>query len=458
MEHRIARFIAGLRAMGVRVSIAESQDAWRAIEDLGIADRDQFKLSLRATLVKDYADYDTFDDLFPLYFGNEPPPLLNPQAELSQEEQQMLMQAVKDLAGDLQELLNWLLSGQGPSKEEMDDLAQQAGMDNANSPYQSRWYARRMQRLLGWDRLDELLDMLWEYLAEMGMDPQSIQQLKQQVGQNKETVGEQLEQFAGEKIQDNMIEEQRRRPETINDLMQRPFGSLNESDLDALRDQVRRLAARIRTRAALRQKRAKEGKLDAKATIRANQRYGGVPLDIKMKKKRLKPKLLVLIDVSRSMEYVVEFFLRLTYELQDQIQKSYSFAYYDHLEDVTTDLAVNRVEEAIRIIGDKLPYIPYGTNLGVCLRQFSADHMSKVDSRTTVIVVGDGRNNYNDPALGVFADVRKRARKMIWMNPEYPAQWGTGDSDMHAYQPMCTSVYQVRNLQQLTEAIDHMLG
>ena len=79
MEHRITRFIAGLRAMGVRVSVAESQDAWRAIENLGITDREQFKLLLRSTLVKDYADYDTFDELFPLYFGNEPPPLLNPR-------------------------------------------------------------------------------------------------------------------------------------------------------------------------------------------------------------------------------------------------------------------------------------------------------------------------------------------------------------------------------------------
>jgi hypothetical protein len=458
MEHRITRFIAGLRALGVRVSIAESQDAWRAIKHLGIIDRDAFKLTLRSTLVKDYADYETFEELFPLYFGNEPPPLLNPEAELSQEEQQMLNQAVKDLAGDLQELLQWLLSGQGPGQDEMNDLAQQSGLENGNSPSQARWYARRMQRLLGWDRLDELLDLLWEYLAEMGMDPQSIQQLKQQVGQNKETVGQQLEQFAGEQIQDNMTEQMRRRPETINDLMQRPFSSLSETDLDALRDQVRRLAARIRSRAALRQKRAKEGKLDAKQTIRANQRYGGVPLDLKMKKRRLKPKILVMVDVSRSMEYVVEFFLRLTYELQDQIQKATSFAFYDHLEDVTTDLAVNRVEQVMAIIADKLPYIPYGTNLGGCLKQFSADHMSKVDSRTTVIVVGDGRNNGNDPALNIFGDIRKRARKLIWMNPEYPAQWGTGDSDMAVYQPLCSAVYQVRNLQQLTDAIDHMLG
>jgi len=458
MEQRITRFIAGLRALGVRVSVAESQDAWRAIEHMGIINKDSFKLTLRSTLVKDYADYETFDELFPLYFGNEPPPLLNPAAELSPEEQQMLWQAVEELAGDLQELLQWLLAGQGPTREEMEDLAGQAGMENADSPHQARWYARRMQRLLGWDKLQQILDMLWEYLAEMGMSPQAIDQLKAQVGENKETVSEQLEQFAGEQIRDNMAENVRRRPETINDLMQRPFGSLSESDLDALRDQVRRLAARIRSRAALRQKRAKKGKLDAKSTIRANQRYGGVPLDLKMKYRRLKPKLVIFLDVSTSMRHVTEFFIRLLYELQDTIQKTRSFAFIDHLEDVTSDMNSRRAEAAIDAVLHKLPSGFYNTDLGNSLKQFAADHMAAVDSRTTVIMLGDGRNNYNDPASSVMTDIRKRARRVIWMTPEFKAQWGTGDSDMLTYAPLCSDVYVVRNLQQLTDAIDNMLG
>jgi len=458
MEQRITRFIAGLRAMGVRVSVAESLDAWRAIEHMGVIEKDSFRLTLRSTLVKDQADYETFEELFPLYFGNEPPPLLNPAAELSPEEQQMLSQAIEELAGDLQELLNWLLSGQGPDAEEMEDLANQAGMSNADNPQQARWYARRMQRLLGWDKLQEILELLWEYLAKMGMSPQAIEQLKGQVGQNKETVSEQLEQFAGEQIRDNMAENRRRRPETINDLMQRPFGSLSESDLDALRDQVRRLAARIRSRAALRQKRAKKGKLDAKSTIRANQRYGGVPLDLKLKHRRLKPKLVIFLDVSTSMRHVTEFFIRLLYELQDSIQKTRSFAFIDHLEDVTADMNNLRAEQAIDAVLHKLPSGYYNTDLGHALRQFSADHMAAVDTRTTVIMLGDGRNNYNDPSINVVTDIRKRARRVIWMTPEYQAQWGTGDSDMLAYAPICSDVYVVRNLQQLTDAIDNMLG
>ncbi len=458
MENRIARFIAGLRASGVRVSMAESQDAWRSIDLMGIADRRAFYLALRSTLIKEAADIPTFDELFPLYFGTDSPPLLNPQAELSPDEQNMLRQALERLAEELAELLSWLLSGQGPTEEDLQDLAEQAGMQNADAPYQARWYARRMQRLLGWERLQEVLEMLWELLAEQGMDPQTIAQIRQQVGENQAALGQQLERFAGQQIRDNMADQWRERRQTAHDLMQRPFSSLNEHQMDVLRDQVRRLAARLRSRAALRQKRGKQGKLDAKATMRANQRYGGVPMELKLRRRRRKPKLVVFLDVSTSMRPVAEFFLRLLYELQDQVQKTRSYAFIDHLEDVTPDLKTQTREQAIISVLTKLPAGYYNTDFGYSLRQFAADHLSDVDHRTTVIVLGDGRNNYNDPAIDTFAEIKRRARRLIWMNPEYPAQWGTGDSDMLDYAPLCSEVFQVRSLVQLAEAIDEMLA
>ncbi len=151
MENRIARFIAGLRASGVRVSLAESQDAWRGIDLMGVADQGAFYLALRSTLVKEAADIPTFDELFPLYFGTDTPPLLNPQAELSPDEQDMLQQALEQLSDELAELLSWLMSGQGPTQEDLQELAEQAGMQNADAPHQARWYARRMQRRHGLD-------------------------------------------------------------------------------------------------------------------------------------------------------------------------------------------------------------------------------------------------------------------------------------------------------------------
>ncbi|GAB4571174.1 MAG: VWA domain-containing protein [Anaerolineae bacterium] len=464
MEERIARFIAALRASGVRVSVAETQDAWEAITQIGALHRDTFRTGLRATLIKDAQHFPTFDELFAMYFGTDVPPLQNLAAELTPEQQQMLQeamqQALEQLARDMEQLLDWLMNGHTPTEQELAELAEQAGMDQLKpnfSPFQSRRYARRMQQILGWNELQELLEQLWELLAERGMPPDKIEELKARVDENMGALQERIANYAGMRVQDSQAEEYKRQ-KPINDLMQRPFASLSNQEMGRLRDEIRRLAARLRSRASLRHKQGKRGKLDAKATLRANLRYGNVPFEIKLKQKRRKPKLVVLLDISTSMRPVAEFFLRLLYELQDQIQKTRSFAFIDHLEDVTTDLQTLQIDEAVQTILTKLPPGYYSTDLGYSLRQFEAEHLDAVDSRTTFIILGDGRNNYNDPALDTLRQIARRARKLIWLNPEYPAQWGTGDSDMHLYQPLCDEIYQVRNLEQLTAAIDQMLG
>jgi uncharacterized protein with von Willebrand factor type A (vWA) domain len=276
------------------------------------------------------------------------------------------------------------------------------------------------------------------------------------VAENQARLRQQLGEYAGQRVEENRVDQaQQNKP--VQDLMDRSFGSLSPSEMDVLREQVRRLAARLRTRAALRQKRGKQGKLDPKATIRANQRYGGVPFEVRYKQRRLKPKLVVILDVSTSMRPVSEFFLRMLYEMHDLIQKTRSFAFIDHLEDVTPDLTTAQIDTAVQVVLNKLPSGYYNTDLGYSLRQFEDHYLDTVDSRTTVIILGDGRNNYNNPGVDVFDRISRRARKLIWMTPEYEAQWGTGDSDMLTYAPLCSEVYQVRNLAQLTDAIDHLL-
>ncbi len=68
MDERIVQFIAALRAGGVRISLAESQDAFHAIEQMGVQNRDTFRLSLRSTLIKDAKDLPRFEQIFPLFF------------------------------------------------------------------------------------------------------------------------------------------------------------------------------------------------------------------------------------------------------------------------------------------------------------------------------------------------------------------------------------------------------
>jgi uncharacterized protein with von Willebrand factor type A (vWA) domain len=197
--------------------------------------------------------------------------------------------------------------------------------------------------------------------------------------------------------------------------------------------------------------------LDAKATIRANLRHGNVPIVIKHRDRTLKPKLVVLCDISTSMRSVSEMMLSFLYQLQDQISKTYAFAFIDHLEFVSPDFSEFDSNQAVSKVLERMPSGYYNTDLGNSLENFDQDHMAKVDSRTTFIIVGDGRNNYNDPRLDLFQNIVRRSRRVIWLTPESPALWGSGDSDMLKYVPHCDVILQANTLSELLAAIDHLM-
>lgn len=481
MDKRMIDFIAGLRAAGVRISIAESEDSFLAAKCIGIRDRTNFRDSLRATLVKEAADQPIFDQLFPLYFGSGGPPLQNLTEDLTPEEKDLLQQALRALLEQmrrgeqqqgrrgrqnaqqqssqidaLMQLLQSLLQGQGLNQQDMDKMGQQAGMQNA-SPSQQRWLESRIMRQLGMQMLEQLMEQLSELLKEMGMSQAAIDELMEGMEQNRDALAEQIAQGIGSAVAKQRVEEAAREKEETVDLMDRPFRSLSEREAELLRDQVRRLAAQLRSRAALRQKRGKSGTLDAKKTIRSNLRYGGVPMELKFKTRHLKPKLLLVCDVSTSMRAVVEFLLTMIYELQDQVASANSFAFIDDLTDISADFAEHPPDVAIEVVLTRLQPGYYNTDLGNSLHTLMQRYADTIDHRTTVIFVGDGRNNHNNPRLDLMERIQRRSKRIIWLNPEHPRQWGTGDSDMLAYLPYAYAVHRVSCLSELATAVDKLL-
>jgi uncharacterized protein with von Willebrand factor type A (vWA) domain len=217
------------------------------------------------------------------------------------------------------------------------------------------------------------------------------------------------------------------------------------------------MAAALRTRLALRLRRARNGQLDVKGTLRSNLKYGNVPLELKHKSHTLKPKIVVICDISTSMRHVSELMLGLLYAIQNQISKTSAFTFIDHLEYVSPEFEGRQPTKAVTEILKRQPSGYYNTNLGASLVDFAHDHLDKLDSHSTFIVVGDARNNYNDPELDTFRMLARRGRAMVWLNPESKQLWGTGDSDMLRYASLCTRAFQVSNLAQLSEAIDHLL-
>lgn len=473
MDDRITEFVRGLRAAGVRTSLAEAVDAFRAVELLGIENKDLFRESLRATLIKESRDFTVFDRLFPLYFAGGMPPMENAteSADLSDDDISKLKDAMGNFNERTQRLLEWLSSGNAPTKEELEQMAEQFAQQFQSGQYQVLRVNRAMMRELGLDRLEQNLMKLMEMLQEMGLSDDAIMNLLGVMQANADTLREQAAQAVGLEVAREQAE--RTGNGTANtenfdlrgsdtDIMERSFESLEHVDPETLKLEIRRLVRVLKSRAALRRKKGKTGQFDARRTIRANQKYGGVPVELKFRKQKIKPSIIFLVDVSGSMERIFEFLVRFMHGLDDAVSKVRIFTYYGDLTEMDREIAnlvaADDVHAAMYKVREVHPYRPYNTNLGNSLVTFHEDYLSAVNQRTTVVFLGDGRNNGYDPRADLVQDLQRRAKKLIWLNPEQTQQWGYGDSDMYAYIPYCDSVHVVRNLAQLSRAIDNLLA
>ena len=457
MDQRMVEFIRALRASGVRISVAESQDALFGVDAIGIRNMDHFRSTLKSTLVKEARDQPTFEYFFPLFFKSNEPPLEDIQNQLSPEAQQMLQQAMEALEANpeaLRDLLEQLMQGKGFDQSQLDQMGEQAGLASGDAMYQRGWFERRMQRQAGMNQLSAMIDELLDMLAEAGMGAEELAELAEMLRENMQGLNDQISDYVGQNLAQQLANKP---PEPKPDLLDVPIQQLNQNDIETIRDEVRRLAARLRTRAAMRQRKARTGNFDPRSTLRNSMRYGGVPIEMKYRKQQKKPSLVLICDLSTSMRYMVEFLLTMVYELQDQVRRTHSFVFISDMIDVTMEMEEHDSREAVaKVLRDNPPGY-YSTDLGNSLNTFSNDHMSTIDQRTTVIVLGDGRNNYNNPRLDIHGDMQRRARRLFWFCPESPTQWGTGDSDMHRYATQADGVFQVRTLRDLADAVDHIL-
>jgi uncharacterized protein len=455
MEERVLKFILALRSRGVRISLAESADAFRSIEELGVKDRELFRICLRSTLIKDQSSISTFEELFPLFFGTaQEPPLLDPWQDLTDQEADWLAKALERLAQELRASLERLLHGDPLSESELKQLASQIGLQGVQDLRFRDWMAKRMQNALQFRQVREALDELMKTLAELGMELSRVTQLGRAMQANLDSLEDQIRSYIGERIVDQIAEGKPQ--DSQADLFNRPFHTLTEEDMKILRREVRRLAIRLRTRITLRQRRSRTGLLDAKATIRANLKHGNVPMILKHRDRRLRPRLVVICDISTSMRHLSELMLSLVYNLQDQVRKTHAFAFIDHLEYISPSFERTGADEAVAGILDRMPSGYYNTDLGRSLDNFVARFLDTVNYQSTLIIVGDGRNNYNDPRLDLFNLISRRSNRTIWINPEHSTLWGVGDSDMRAYLPYCDHVLRVNNLSELSQAVDRL--
>jgi uncharacterized protein with von Willebrand factor type A (vWA) domain len=242
-------------------------------------------------------------------------------------------------------------------------------------------------------------------------------------------------------------------------LSEKSFYYLSEDEIRRMQEAVTKLARRLRNVVSIRRKRARRGKFDSNDTLRKNLQYGGVPFRIVFDRKRKdKPQVMVLCDVSDSVRNVSRFMLQFVYSLQDLYSKVRSFIFVADMGEITRLFQEQDINDAIEaaLHGNVINVYAH-SDFGRAFKAFHRDFLPAVNKRTTLIILGDGRNNYNLPHEWVLRDVQQRAKQVIWLNPENRMTWGFGDSEMDRYAPYCTLVEECRNLNQLYRVIDHLV-
>lgn len=216
------------------------------------------------------------------------------------------------------------------------------------------------------------------------------------------------------------------------------------------------LAKKISSKIVVRKKRNQRGQIDYRQTIRTSLKTGGVPIDIRVKKKyREKPVIFALCDVSRSCLYFSFFSLAIVHMLEKFFREVRSFAFIEKVDEITTLVKESSYEELRPLImananvTGSTGYTDYGNTLTSFYDQYSHE----LSHKSTVIIFGDARNNWFDSNADILEKISKRVKKVYWFNPESKDEWQTGDSDMIVYKKYCTRVFVCSNLNQLADAI-----
>ena len=474
----LSGFIVELRNAGLPVSLTENLDAMEAIKHIPIEDRDAFKYALAATLVKNENHWHAFETVFEVYFSHRGPQY-NVSGDGSDEAgdlEQWLQEQMDGMRGEgagsggqdmtpeeLAEMLyRALMAGDEAMMKAMARAAvsKYAGMEPGR-PVGGTYYLYRTLRNLD---LEGLLDRL---MAENEANaPEGLTSLEQRL--EREEFQHRLDQLKKEieaEIRRRLVAD--RGVEAMAKTLRKPlpedvdFMHASRDEMMAIRRAIAPLTRKLAARLARKRRNKRRGPLDFKSTVRASLSYGGVPADPRFRYRRpSKPELIVVADISGSVAAFARFTLHLIYALSAQFSKVRAFVFIDGIDEVShmfqgeEDImkAVHRVNTEADVI-----WVDGHSDYGHAFEVFWEKHGSDINSKSTVMILGDARNNYHATNAWVVKEAQKRARHVFWLNPEPRSYWDTGDSVISEYTTHCDGIFECRNLRQLEGFVDHLV-
>lgn len=444
MLDRLLELTDALRGAGVPVAVSEEIDALKAIKHVDFVDRHDVRAALAATLIKSDSHRLAFETLFDLYFGTG----RGPDA-FEEHDADMPPASAGELADELFEAL---MSGDGSA---MRDIARRAVAQFGrlqNSP-SGDWYsnyqvmrALDLQSLLDrFDASDPSLEAsdLERRLQRDDFEARVAEFRRMSLAETRRRVAEQRGPAAVARYAVSPV---------LEDL---PFLSAT-ADMAELKKAVRPLARKLATRVAMKRRRSTRGTLDIRRTVRHSMSTGGVPFNTVLRHRvPHRPELFVLCDVSSSVARFARFSLMLTHALAAQFSRVRSFAFVDSIDEVTRFFEHEDFVAAVDRMNSEAAVVRQDghSDYGSVLEDFWETYGNDIGPKTTLLILGDARNNYRARRAHALKALSKKARHTYWLNPEPIGDWDTGDSAASEYAAHVDRMVEVRTLRQLESFI-----
>jgi hypothetical protein len=471
----LAGFVKELRNAGIPVSLTENLDAVEALRHIPIEDRDAFKYSLAATMVKNNSHWKTFETVFEVYFslrGREY--RLNEGGDENSDAADMIDSLIGSREGEGQG------SAEGLTPEQLAEMLFRALMDGNEA----------MMRALARSAVTRFAGMepgrpvggtyyLYRTLRQLDLDgmlQRMMEESRKRAGEGYNDLEERLEKEEYESRLDQLrreIEAEIRRrlvadrgAEAVAKSVRKPlpedidFMHASREELVALRKAIAPLTRKLAVRLARKRRHGRKGPLDFRNTVRHSLSYGGVPADPKFRYPRpSKPEIMVIADISGSVAAFARFTLQMVYAISSQFSRVRSFVFIDGVDEVTDYFkATEDISEAIHRINTEADviWVDGHSDYGHAFEAFWERWGRDINSKTTVLLLGDARNNYHAAQAWVLGEMAKKARHVYWLNPEPRSYWDTGDSIVGQYATHCDGAYECRNLKQLERFVEQL--
>ena len=441
MDRVLTDFVKTLRNANIQVSPAETLDAMEVIEKIGFSNREILKNSLSFALPKTPEEKEKFDLCFETFFDNQ----LSQKDELHRQKE--TLKSDKQVNSELAHQL--LENNQSEIQLSISKAAEKAELKEIKYFTQRAVFSRKILEIMGVGGLEEELSLLGQF-SERELPSDLEQQLRFQLTNLREKVSDYVQQqfllhgdVTGEQLREQIFK-------SMN------MGQIDRSYLHEVHSLVRRMAKKLASLHSRRKKNLRRGKLDIRKTIRDNWVNQGVLFNLRWSYKKIdRPKILVVCDVSGSVGAYARFMLLFLFSLTEVISKIRAFVFSSYLGEVTNEFKGSNLEKAIESALSK--YGGGSTDYAHSFSDFISLCLEDIDKKTTVVILGDARNNFGLDKAYLLKSVYQRAKQVYWLNPEGKYRWNTGDSVMNIYSAYCTKVFECGTLKQLERVISTLL-